>query len=205
MQIKQILESRSAPDENGCMNWLRGKTGRGYGAVFFESRLQRAHRVIWEYHNRTIPQGMLVCHQCDNPACCNPDHLFLGTQLDNNRDKVKKGRQPRGVDIPWTTLCENDIIQIRAKYSQGYRIKRLATEYGVAWETTRRIIIGRTWAHLPGAIEKTRNERIDNDVVRQIRILFTQGQKPKEIALELGESLSTVYHIATGRRRSNVK
>jgi len=64
----------------------------GYGLLWIEGRSVRVHRFIWEHHNGTIPEGMVVCHRCDNPPCHNPDHLFLGTQKENMIDCASKGR-----------------------------------------------------------------------------------------------------------------
>lgn len=74
---------------------------RGYGEIRYGGGLVRAHRLAYELTFGPIPQGMSVCHQCDNPPCCNPKHLFLGTQSDNSRDMWSKGRgvppsPPRG-------------------------------------------------------------------------------------------------------------
>jgi len=81
----------------GCWLWLRGKDKNGYGQcqASFSARkhkVTRAHQLAYVAWVGLIPKGMFVCHSCDNPSCCNPDHLFLGTALDNNRDMVSKGR-----------------------------------------------------------------------------------------------------------------
>lgn len=202
MLIKQVLASRSEPDNNGCMNWLRGKCGKGYGAVYFAKKLQKAHRVVWEYFNGEIPDGMFVCHACDNRACCNPKHLFVGTQADNMRDKVMKGRQPRGVEIPWTKLKDGDVLTIRSKYAQGQSAAAIARDYGMVHTSIGKIITGMTWGHLPGAIKKLRPRKIEQSVVDEMIRLFKKGGKPKDIAAKLNQSESTVYHIATGRRHA---
>lgn len=75
-----------------CWEWT-GFKNKGYGQLEFRGKTQRAHRVVWMLIYGEIPDGLCVLHHCDNPSCCNPAHLFLGTMLDNNRDMIKKGRQ----------------------------------------------------------------------------------------------------------------
>ena len=82
---------------SGCWIWLgRERGSNGYGCFVINYRSRPAHRVSYELHRGAIPAGMHVCHTCDVPACVNPAHLFLGTHLDNQADKVAKGRQARG-------------------------------------------------------------------------------------------------------------
>ncbi len=77
---------------DGCWEWQGSRNKLGYGITSLRGRAIRAHRVSWEIVNGPIPDGLLVCHRCDNPACVRPDHLFLGTQIDNLRDMRTKGR-----------------------------------------------------------------------------------------------------------------
>ena len=81
---------------DGCWNWTAALSTKGYGKFKVVKRTQiHAHRWIWEYYNGPISDGLFVCHHCDNPKCVNPDHLFLGTHLDNMEDAFKKGRIKR--------------------------------------------------------------------------------------------------------------
>lgn len=85
---------KRCPDE--CWPWTRTRRHRrGYGGVWDGVRWTHAHRVAYRLARGPIPDGMEVCHHCDNPTCCNPRHLFLGTQLDNMRDMDRKGRRRR--------------------------------------------------------------------------------------------------------------
>ncbi len=83
-------------DPGGCRPWTGGADKDGYGLVTIGGVRYRTHRVAWEIANGSIPDGLLVLHKCDNPPCCNTDHHFLGTHVDNMADKVAKGRQAKG-------------------------------------------------------------------------------------------------------------
>lgn len=93
-----------------CWSWTGQKNQRGYGRI----RGKFAHRVSWEIHNGEIPVGKFICHTCDNPECCNPDHLFLGTAYDNNIDRAMKSKRVRvkalGVGLASPSNLQNTLI-----------------------------------------------------------------------------------------------
>jgi len=87
---------------------------------------------------------MCVLHRCDSPACVNPEHLFIGSQLDNMRDCVQKGRFATGTRNGKCKVSDSDVIAIKSKYELGQTQRSLAVEYGVAHETINRYISGKT-------------------------------------------------------------
>jgi len=97
--VAELIERTSIPEPNsGCWIWVagvwRGRRGLLYGYASFQGRTRLAHRASYEAFKGPIPDGLCVCHACDNTLCVNPDHLWLGTQRDNMRDMTRKGRHP---------------------------------------------------------------------------------------------------------------
>lgn len=125
------------------------------------------HRVAFALTYGPIPDGMLVCHTCDNRLCVNPAHLWLGTHLDNNRDAMRKGRRPTakprvraykpwspnrkkrtGDQCPSAILTEADVVQARAEYAAGVRVRVLAHRYGMSYHGMRGVVLRLTWKHV---------------------------------------------------------
>ena len=92
MDLAERLWSDVEKTDGGCWEWMGSRLPKGYGNLTFQRRHLYAHRAAWEVTYGPIPEGMWVCHKCDNPPCTNPDHLFLGTVLENTRDMIAKGR-----------------------------------------------------------------------------------------------------------------
>lgn len=143
-----------------CWPWL-GYTRRGYGRMYVRGRQEQAHRIAWEIINGAIPQGALVCHRCDNPQCCNPAHLFLGTVADNAHDRDEKGRaaNTQGEKSAQAKLSRADVLAIRecCRRSDCPSQVALAAEFGVVQQTVSKIVCGETWKHL-SAVKRVREK-----------------------------------------------
>ncbi len=134
----------------------RGRRHRayGYGHVGRWGRYLNAHRYAWLLANgRNDTDGLEVLHSCDNPPCCNPAHLRLGTALENARDMVARGRgskvRARGERVGSAVLTESDVIDIRSLRSFGARICHLARAFNCSWNAVWHILVGDTWRHVP--------------------------------------------------------
>jgi HNH endonuclease len=137
------------PDSNGCMLWLGAKTTGGYGHLRVHKQNQKAHRVAWELARGPVPEGFFICHVCDVPACVNPDHLFLGTNADNMQDCAAKGRTARGEKSGMHKLTEDQVREIRQRYSEGGVSQRtLAGAYGVSIGVINTVIHQDAWKHV---------------------------------------------------------
>jgi len=144
-------------NKDECWDWKASTRTDGYGQLQRGRRgdgVLSAHRASWIIHYGEIPEhdsyhGMCVCHTCDNKLCVNPAHLFLGTNEDNMKDKVKKGIQMRGSKVPQSKLSEEDVIEIREiKQSIGLSQQCLAKMFGVSNGTISMIINNKRWTWL---------------------------------------------------------
>ena len=134
------------PDD--CWPYTGRTDSWGYGSVRLENKQTAAHRVAWILTDGDIPKGLLVCHHCDNPPCCNPEHLFLGTNYDNVQDMVKKGRQIKGEDSIKSKLNEDQVKEIR-KLKPLFSHSQLGAIFGVSRSAIYHIVKRHTWKHIP--------------------------------------------------------
>jgi hypothetical protein len=136
-----------------CWLWTAAHTDAGYGRVSVHGYAMTAHRFSYILHFGAIPDGLFVCHHCDVRACCNPDHLFLGTQADNLADMRRKGRQGDtrrpGVLNGRALLTEEQVTEIRHRRAAGESYYRLSRDYGVGDSTIEAITKRVNWRHVP--------------------------------------------------------
>jgi hypothetical protein len=156
---------RKVEKTESCWLWTAYRGVSGYGAFGFNGKVCRAHRVSYMLFVGEIPDGMCVCHRCDNRACVNPAHLFLGTHEENMVDAKRKGRittsaaiaasrfhRPRGTAHHAAKLTEEDVVSLRKMRREGWSIPRLAKRFGVSFATVQSAASGKLWSHVPGAV-----------------------------------------------------
>lgn len=134
---------------DACWEWKASKYFNGYGQFFDGNRKICAHRFSYKITYGDISDDLLVCHRCDNRGCVNPSHLFLGTQADNMRDMLLKGRKVVG-DMSGTKngraiLDTEKVVKIRRMFASKVSIAQIARVYGVGETTISHIIYNRTW------------------------------------------------------------
>lgn len=147
--------SRCKESDGGCFNWSGAtskKDGAGYGRITLNNTAYGCHRVVWTLLKGGIPDKKILCHKCDNPLCCNVNHMFIGTQADNVRDMVKKGRDRknpyRGGNHSRAALSNDQAKYIRdnyIKYDPVFGIRPMAKEFGVSETCLYRVVSGKRY------------------------------------------------------------
>lgn len=142
--VEERLWARLKISDSGCWEWQGGKDQDGYGALRWGWE-QRAHRVAYWIARGSYDRSLQVLHTCDNPACCNPNHLFLGTAADNNRDMVQKGRaKPGNVG----KLSSDDVRLARRLVSNGVSQRQVGFMLGISWKQIWKIVHGQSYKHV---------------------------------------------------------
>lgn len=154
--IEERFKAKLGPKDpiTGCIEWTGALNDNGYGVMGRGRRgegLIKAHRVAYELKHGPIPDGMGVLHRCDNPPCCNDEHLFLGNQTANNADMDAKGRRSplpvlKGEENGSSILSSNQVIEIKRFLSLGKSQRAIAMAFGVSQATINNINTGRNWS-----------------------------------------------------------
>ena len=147
--VKERFEEKFIKSD-GCWEWEACIGVGGYGMFAVARTNQQAHRVAYRLYVGEIPDGLCVCHKCDNRKCVNPDHLFLGTQADNMRDRNSKGRQfdNSGEKNGRSKLSDAQAIEIISRCRAGETQGRLAKEFGVTPPAISYVVCHSTWSKL---------------------------------------------------------
>lgn len=146
--------AKGRPDD--CWEWSSATDRGGYGRFRLDRKLRLAHRVSWAINRGPIPDGLCALHKCDNRLCVNPGHLFLGTKIENNADRDRKGRQRSGPNFPYlprvrgaahgrSKITDAQALAIRNSSLSGVK---LAKRYGISESTVGRIKAGQIWKHI---------------------------------------------------------
>jgi hypothetical protein len=186
---------------NDCWNWTAALSV-GYGEFGFNNKRLPAHKVSYLLSVGNINDGLHVCHQCDNRACCNPAHLFLGTHQDNMRDAFNKNRTAHGSRNGMSKITEDQVLQIRELVSQGATARSIAARFGISENYASDVAAGARWKRVKGPIRKYgRAKKITPEKVLAIR---EDSRTHLAIAKDYGISISTVGDIKTGKTWSHV-
>lgn len=164
--VSEKLAEHSITEE-GCWEYNGYKNPLGYGEFKIycatstpKKRKFRASRVAYAFYNGVDPGELYVCHRCDNPSCINPDHLFLGTPMDNTQDMIRKGRNASqcGESNNAAKISESIVIDVIAKIREGKNNKQIAAELPICHSMVSLIRLGKTWRHVLQAANYDPNE-----------------------------------------------
>lgn len=145
---------KRGPDD--CWKWYASTNPDGYGRFMLKGIQEKAHRMAWRLAFGEIPPNLCVCHTCDNPGCVNPDHLFIGSHMDNMADMREKGRAVghKGQDNPRACLRGAEVTEIRKIWDYHMQVskygllKRMSEVYDIPYSTMDKIVHRTTWKHL---------------------------------------------------------
>lgn len=208
--LKRFMERVVVRSETECWQWIGTfEDKRGYGKITIQWISYRAHRLAYFIATGKDPGHFEVCHTCDNPSCCNPLHLWLGTTADNAADMIGKGRSLKGIKNPAAILTEDEARAIINDPRSG---RTLAKEFGVKLSTVKAIKNNLLWRHIEretphdSAAAYQRNlargtkspgAKLTEDQVREIR---KDPRIHRLIAKDFGVAIATVQAIKAGRK-----
>ncbi len=189
LTLQERMDAKTLRSD-GCWTWIGANDGRrGYGSIKVNGRNMKAHRVAWELANGTTPGDLSVCHECDNPKCVRPDHLFLGTSQDNARDMIAKGRGRSpgifGSEHYASKLSDDDVDAIRRMYAEGITCRSIGEKFAIGESYACSIALGKRWVRKGSPVQRRKPRRhwtITPDIAVQMRAMSRAGSNGKDIA-----------------------
>lgn len=191
---EQIFWKYVTPDKTDrCWEWQsESRLRNGYGFFTHKGKRYYAHRFSWQLHNgKPLTNKMFVCHSCDNKKCCNPHHLWVGSNQDNIGDMVQKNRNAHGEKSGHAILQETDIAEIRHLAAKGIRYKELADHFGVSEGSISDVVGGRTWKHITSPPAFRKNYKPNNDDIAQMQTMIMNGMSYRAV----GRMFNTSHHV----------
>jgi len=211
MNIENFWSNVGIKEENMCWEWKLSKGTNGYGQVKINGINMLSHRIAYQiYHNINLGKGNknnIVRHVCDNPPCCNPHHLLLGTTKDNNRDCINRNRYIHASGEKWssTKLKDINIIEIRELFKEGLGIIELARNFNVSAKAIRRVLCAERKSLinqenlLLNGNKNRLTAKLTWEKVGEIRELSKKGEKTTTLAKTYEVSGRTICDILNGR------
>lgn len=163
-KIDEFLSKVEVDEATGCHNFVGHCNPEGYGQLYVAYRkkgkhTERAHRIAWSIAHGEVPECLCVLHTCDNPSCVNPEHLYLGTNADNMKDKADRERIV-GERNPNAKLTERQVLDVLKMFHEDKcTIGAIAREYAVGHSTIGNIVKGRRWKHIYKRFMEVQNDK----------------------------------------------
>jgi hypothetical protein len=207
--VQDYILARVVVTEAGCWEWQRALNPTGYGMLGRGICGQAtAHRASYQTFVGPIPEGLAVCHRCDNRKCCNPVHLFVATQVENIMDMVAKDRHskgknaghpnmPKGEQMGLAKLTDELVRSFRRRARAGEPYRVMAREAGVDHAVISLAVRGKTWKHVDEPPVPTKERQFVPDDIVAIRLAYTQGESQNSIARRYKTDQSLISAICT--------
>lgn len=221
--IERFWSHVDKKSESECWVWKKSLCQRGYGKFQVGGKTIKANRFSMVASGIEIPENMCACHSCDNPPCCNPNHLWVGSSADNQRDRAAKGRSSKGERNPSKThpelfrgennhahqLTSEAVSWLRENPPTGKNMNSEALKYSVSPSALRAAIVGSTWRHLPlmsaeklhDFLNSTPPVRvvISRQMAEEVKKQLAIGLSAKDVSSKMGIHQRTVVRIKNGQ------
>lgn len=204
-EAKSFWELVQESSSDACWEWAGPRDAHGYGRHAMRSTRFRAHRVAYALTNG-CPDGFYVLHRCDNPPCCNPAHLFLGSFQDNMDDRTNKQRAAKGEEHGCDRLPERRTLEIiAAHYEMGLRVCDVAALFGERRQLISRIVRGDRWAYLRLGDSRDRRHTASDETVRNMRAArWSLGLSTRDVSRMFGQPLGSTEKLVHGLTRAKL-